>query len=158
MEDCTALLEQLLQEEQELQFKTFTNQMAFEIGCRIVAKAASEHKSILVDITKNGQSIFHCAMEGKTLNNAQWVKRKSNVVHQFGRSSYYMSVLLKSKQITMLEWGFVDPNEYAAVGGSFPIIIEGVGVVGSVTVSGLPQEQDHQLVTSVLKEFVNTAK
>jgi uncharacterized protein (UPF0303 family) len=158
LEDYTVLLNQLLQEEKDLQFTAFTNQTAFEIGCRIVAKATSEDKSILVDIQKNGQSIFHCAMEGKSLNNAQWVKRKNNVVKQFGRSSYYMSILLKSKQTTMVEWGFLDPNEYAAVGGAFPIIIKDVGVVGTVTVSGLPQEEDHRLVTSVLKEFVNTAK
>ncbi|NHN29543.1 heme-degrading domain-containing protein [Paenibacillus sp. S3N08] len=154
LKDYSSLMDQLLQEEKDLQFTTFTNQMAFEIGCRIVNKAASEDKSILVEIQRNGQTLFHAAMEGKTLNNAQWVKRKSRVVNQFGRSSYYMSLLLKSKKTTMLEWGNLDPNEYSAVGGSFPISIQGVGVVGTVTVSGLPQEEDHGLVVSVLKEFV----
>jgi uncharacterized protein (UPF0303 family) len=129
--------------------------MAFDIGTRIVKKAENEGKAILVDIQKNGQSLFHCAMEGKTLNNAQWVKRKNNVVRQFGHSSYYMANLLKSKKTTMQEWGFLDPNEYAAVGGAFPLIIKEVGIVGTITVSGLPQEEDHRLVTSVLKEFVS---
>jgi uncharacterized protein (UPF0303 family) len=154
VEDYSSLLDQLLQEEKDLQFTQFTHKTAFEIGCRILEKAEAENKSILVDIQRNGQSLFHCAMEGKTLNNAQWAKRKNNVVRQFGRSSYYMGILLKSKKQTMTEWGFLDPNEYAAVGGAFPLIIKGVGVVGTITVSGLPQEEDHQLVTSVLKEFV----
>jgi uncharacterized protein (UPF0303 family) len=158
LEDYSSLLDQLLQEEIDLQFPAFTNQMAFDIGCRIVNKAASEQKSILVEIQRNGQTLFHCAMEGKSLNNAQWVKRKSRVVNQFGRSSYYMSILLKSKQTTMLEWANLDPNEYTAVGGAFPILIKDVGIIGTVTVSGLPQEEDHRLVVSVLKEFIHAVK
>ncbi|WP_246079478.1 heme-degrading domain-containing protein [Paenibacillus piri] len=154
MEDYNSLLDQLLQEENDLQFTQFTNKMAFEIGSRIVEKAETEGKSVLVDIQRNGQCLFHCAMEGKSLNNAQWVKRKNNVVRHFGRSSYYMATLLKSKKATMAEWAFLDPNEYAAVGGAFPLIIKGAGVVGTISVSGLPQEEDHRLVTSVLEEFM----
>ncbi|WP_159881985.1 heme-degrading domain-containing protein [Paenibacillus puerhi] len=153
--DYDLLLDQLLQEEHELQFTQFTNKMAFDIGTRIVHKAEADGKSILVDIERNGQRLFHVAMEGKSLNNAQWVTRKNNVVRQFGHSSYYIANLLKSKKTTMMEWAFLDPNEYAAVGGAFPILVRQVGIIGTVTVSGLPQEEDHRLVTTVLKEFVS---
>ncbi|MDF2958494.1 MAG: heme-degrading protein [Paenibacillus sp.] len=156
MESYNQQLNDLLQEEADLQFAQFTNETAYRIGYRIVQKATWENKSVTVDIQRNGQLLFHCAMDGKTLNNARWIKRKNKVVHHFGRSSYYMGVLLRSKQTTLLEWAFLDPNEYAAVGGAFPVIIKDVGVVGTVTVSGLPQEEDHGLVTSVLREFCCT--
>jgi len=48
----------------------------------------------------------------------------------------------------------VDPIQYAAHGGSFPIIVRDVGVVGTVTVSGLPQAADHALVVEVLRTFL----
>ncbi len=35
-------------------------------------------------------------------------------------------------------------------GGSFPLAVTGAGVVGSVTVSGLPQRADHELVVEAL--------
>ena len=41
-------------------------------------------------------------------------------------------------------------NEFAAHGGSFPISLAGTGVIGAVTVSGLPQRDDHQLVVEAL--------
>ena len=40
--------------------------------------------------------------------------------------------------------------DYAADGGSFPLKVAGAGIVGSVTVSGLPQRSDHELVVEAL--------
>ncbi|TBL81136.1 heme-degrading domain-containing protein [Paenibacillus thalictri] len=153
MESLSRLLDELLQQETELQFTRFTNETAYRIGCRIVEKAAEQNKCVTVDIQRNGHQLFHCAMEGKTPNNDQWIRRKNKTVQHFGHSSYYIGILLKSKETTMREWANLDPNEYAAVGGAFPIMIKDVGVVGTVTVSGLPQAEDHQLVISVLEEF-----
>jgi len=45
----------------------------------------------------------------------------------------------------------VSPADYVDAGGSFPIRIEGVGVVGTITVSGLSQEADHRLATEALR-------
>jgi len=40
--------------------------------------------------------------------------------------------------------------EYAATWRSFPIRVQGAGVIGSVTVSGLPQRADHELIVETL--------
>ena len=44
----------------------------------------------------------------------------------------------------------VNPADYADAGGSFPIRVTGVGVIGTITVSGLSQEADHQLAVDAL--------
>ena len=41
-----------------------------------------------------------------------------------------------------------------AAGGAFPIRVRGVGLVGTVTVSGLPQLEDHRLVVTTLERFL----
>jgi uncharacterized protein (UPF0303 family) len=40
--------------------------------------------------------------------------------------------------------------DYATHGGSFPLSVAGAGIVGSVTVSGLPMRQDHELAIEAL--------
>jgi uncharacterized protein (UPF0303 family) len=44
-------------------------------------------------------------------------------------------------------------RDYATHGGSFPIRVTGVGGVGAVTVSGIPQREDHALVVACLAEM-----
>ena len=84
-------------------------------------------------------------------DNDAWIERKNRVVRRFGHSSFYMGV---SSEGRFNEQFLLDEREYAAHGGAFPVIVRGVGVVGTVTVSGLPQEEDHRLVVSVLRDFL----
>ncbi|MET0302587.1 MAG: heme-binding protein [Microbacteriaceae bacterium] len=42
----------------------------------------------------------------------------------------------------------------AANGGVFPITVTGVGVVGAVGISGLPQVEDHAFVVDQLRAFL----
>ena len=48
----------------------------------------------------------------------------------------------------------LDPALYAAHGGVFPLTIAGVGVVGTVGVSGLPQADDHAFVVEQLRTYL----
>ena len=48
----------------------------------------------------------------------------------------------------------LDTTQYAAHGGVFPITIAGVGMVGTVGVSGLPQADDHAFVVEHLRELL----
>ncbi|QGQ94976.1 heme-degrading domain-containing protein [Paenibacillus psychroresistens] len=154
MEDFTGLLEQLLQQESELQFEEFTNKTAVLVGSAILERAMQENKFIVVDIKKNGQPLFHGKLDGTTINNDHWIQRKNNVANHFGHSSYYMHVLLESKQTNIQEDSYLDPMDYAAEGGAFPIFIKNVGPIGTISVSGLPGEEDHGLIVSVLRDFL----
>jgi uncharacterized protein (UPF0303 family) len=144
----------LLNQEEVLQFDTFSNKMALEIGLLLVEQAKKHNKPVTIDITRNNHQLFHVAMEGTSSDNDTWVKRKSNVVNRFGHSSMYMSLKLEVKGGTMEEVYFLDSGNFAAHGGSFPIIIKDTGVIGTITVSGLPSEQDHQMVVHVLSQYL----
>jgi uncharacterized protein (UPF0303 family) len=57
---------------------------------------------------------------------------------------------LQSTGATLADKYGLPAAEYAAAGGSFPITLAGVGVIGSITVSGLTQRADHELVVEAL--------
>lgn len=156
MEDYTSLLEQLLKQERELQFSKFSNQTAIALGNAIVDRALSMGKQIVVDIRKNDQVLFHAKMDETGPNNDRWIARKINVVHHFGHSSYYMNILYKSWNTTIQDNAFVDPMEYAAEGGCFPLSIRNAGMVGTISVSGLSGEEDHEMIVSVLEPFLKS--
>jgi uncharacterized protein (UPF0303 family) len=40
--------------------------------------------------------------------------------------------------------------DYATHGGAFPLAVTGTGVIGSATISGLPQRSDHEIVVEGL--------
>lgn len=152
--DAKTLLDTLLQEEAEIQFTEFTNDTAWRIGSRLVEVARQESLGVTIDICRNGHQLFHAALPGTSADNDAWIKRKNRVVNRFGHSSFYMGNLYKSQGSAIEHKALLDPRRYAPHGGAFPIIIKGVGVVGTVTVSGLPQAEDHKLVVRILREFI----
>jgi uncharacterized protein (UPF0303 family) len=156
VEDYTQLLEQILQDENDLQFVEFTNKTAIQLGNAILERAMNEEKLIVVDIRRNGHVLFHAKLEGTGPNNDRWIQRKINVANHFGHSSYYMHILYKSWNTTIQENAYVDPMEYAAEGGSFPIIVKNVGPIGTISVSGLPGEEDHGIIVTTLKGFLKS--
>lgn len=152
--EMTALLDALLREEEEIQFTEFSYETAWRIGSRLAEVARQEALGVTIDIRRHGQQLFHAALAGTSADNDAWIRRKIRVVNRFGHSSFYMGTLYKSQGSNIAEKSLLDPTRYAPHGGAFPIIIKGVGVVGTVTVSGLPQAEDHQLVVRTLREFV----
>ncbi len=152
------ILKQLLQEEQELQFKNFNEDTAWKIGGQLVEKCMREGLPVTIDITRGEQQLFHASLRGTSADNDEWVKRKVRLVYRFGHSSFYMGQLLKSKGRKIEEAYLIPENLYAAHGGCFPIIVKDTGMIGTFTVSGLPQEEDHKLVVQAIKDYLTLEK
>ncbi len=157
MKPKSQTLAELAKQESQLQFERFTHEMAHDIGEQLYALALTRHLPVSIDIKRNGQQLYHAALEGSQVDNDHWIMRKSNVVARFGISSHHMSLILESQNKSLEQTYFLDPSEYAAHGGSFPIILKNSGVIGSITVSGLPSEHDHALVVEVLSTYLGVA-
>jgi uncharacterized protein (UPF0303 family) len=153
-DESQALIASLQQQQRDLQFAHFDNDDAWALGVRFVEVAQLRGLPIVIDIRRFGQQLFHAALPGTTAENDSWVERKIRVVNRFSDSSYLVGRRLAASGAVLDQNLGVDPIDFAAHGGSFPITIVGVGVVGTVTVSGLPQADDHALVVEVLGQFI----
>jgi uncharacterized protein (UPF0303 family) len=138
-------------EEQEnlLQFSEFTGETALKIGLMLVEKAKRNGKAIVIDIERHNQKLFHYAFDGTSPDNDFWIAGKNSLVNRFNHSSLYMAKKIREKNSPAGH----ELGVYIA-GGAFPIIIKDVGVIGTITVSGLSEEEDHGYVAEVLKEYL----
>ena len=152
------ILKQLLQEEHDLQFIGFNEATAWQIGTQLVERSVSEGLPVTIDITRGDHQLFHASLSGTSADNDEWIKRKVRLVYRFGHSSFYMGQLLKSKGKSLEEAYLISESLYAAHGGCFPIIVKGTGMIGTITVSGLPQEEDHKLVVQTIRDFLAQEK
>lgn len=148
------ILKRLLLEENELQFSCFDENTAWEIGSALVQRAVTENLSFTVDISRGEHQVFHASRPGTSADNDEWVKRKTRLVNRFGHSSFYVGRLLKSMGKSLEEVFCIPESAYAPHGGCFPIRVKGTGVVGTIAISGLTQEDDHRLVTEAIKDYI----
>ncbi|MFI6095417.1 heme-degrading domain-containing protein [Lentzea sp. NPDC051213] len=147
--------EELLAQEERLQFESFGNDTAIELGLHLLKAAREQGLSIAISVQRNGHRLFHAALPGTAPNNDRWLERKARVVELFGNSSFYVGTTFREKGTTFEVESRLDPDLYAAHGGVFPVIVRGTGPVGTVGVSGLPQAEDHAFVVTQLESFLN---
>lgn len=148
-------MNQLLKLEEELQFTSFTSEDALNLGLTFIKIAKDLNQGgIGIKIERNRQVLFTHLMDGTMVENAYWYDRKKNVVDRYNHSSMYVEEMYKSMGTTFAEAGLLDPEQFQAVGGSFPLIIKNVGVVGSITVCGLTGELDHQICVDGIRQFL----
>ncbi|MEU3519732.1 heme-degrading domain-containing protein [Streptomyces sp. NPDC006654] len=152
--ELTPSVEELEAQQRRLVFPQFTNDDAWALGSLLVEMARERQAPVAVDIHRAGQQLFHAALPGSTPDNDAWITRKRRVVERYGAPSYLVGARYRAKGTTFEESSRLDPDAYAAHGGSFPITVENVGVIGSVTVSGLPQLQDHRFVVEALETYL----
>ncbi|ONF74932.1 heme-degrading domain-containing protein [Amycolatopsis keratiniphila] len=144
----------LAAQEERLVFRRFDNETALELGAQLLAAARDRALPVTVSVRRGGQRLFHAALPGTSADNDAWIDRKSRVVDRYGHSSYFVGEQFRAKGTTFEAGSRLDPDLYAAHGGVFPVIVEGVGPVGTVGVSGLPQADDHAFVVEQLEIFL----
>ncbi|MCD0485848.1 heme-degrading domain-containing protein [Streptacidiphilus sp. ASG 303] len=152
--DLAELIQLVEAEEKRLVLPRLDNDDAWRLGTTLTDLARARGAAVTVDVRRNGQQLFHCALPGTSADNDAWILRKSRVVDRFGHASWLVGLRFLAKGSTFEEKSRLDPDLYAAHGGAFPLTVSGVGVVGTVAVSGLPQAEDHRLVVAGLERHL----
>lgn len=154
MANRTVPLDTLRRQEEALQFTSFDSDTALIIGNRIVEMAKADQVAVTVDIAVNRNPLFFHAMSGTSPNNVEWIRRKSNLVNRTGHASFFMHVQAVDRGLDYDNVPTFDPKDFAAHGGSFPIVLKGTGLIGTITVSGLAGVDDHALVVRALQWYL----
>jgi uncharacterized protein (UPF0303 family) len=135
-------------QEAELVLDQFDEAVAFAVGSAIRERALAEGMSLVVDIRTWDRQVFFAATPGTSADNAEWVRRKINTVRRFQRASYRM--VLERGEVPFSPQSGADPADYVIAGGGFPIRVKGAGIIGCLTISGLPGRSDHGVAVDAL--------
>lgn len=146
-------LTQLLNEEAQLRFPSFSNETAWQLGSLIRSKALERGASIAIEIKVNDCVLFYTALPGTTFDNQDWIRRKSNLVQRYGHSSWFIKRKYELRNQDFFATTQFSVHDYAPYGGSYPLYVADA-LIGSVTVSGLPQIEDHKLVVECIKQML----
>ena len=131
--------EEVLQLEKELSFQEFNNHDAYQLGQIIVDHIEKNHlKNVRIRIVLDKDIVFQYLMDGK--KGVIWLDRKQKTVEKYGHSSYY--IYLENEEDESL----------VICGGGFPLIIRSE-LRGSILVSGLVHDEDHQVIVDCLRKI-----
>lgn len=147
MTDAPSLMD-LQTEAARLTLPRFAENEALALG-RILAGLA-QGLPIVFNIRSASRTLFHAALPGSAALHEAWARRKSNTALMFQEASLLVGTRHRDKGETLAKHG-LDSADYADHGGAVPICVAGVGMVAVVTVSGLPQLDDHRLAVAGLR-------
>ena len=157
-EALDALIARIEAEVNELQFPRFTKDDSLNLGLLLVELGKTRKLPIAIDITKGDQVLFHVALDGATPDNEHWIRAKQRTAARYEVPSLLVGLQGRLQGGRIEDHGWYDESTYAAHGGCFPLYVKGVGAVATVTVSGLPQQQDHDLVVEALREILTSMR
>ena len=149
-------IERVKRQETTLVLSAFDEAVAFEIGSSIRARALADGLSLVVDLRTWDRQLFFSATPGTSADNAEWVRRKINSVRRFQRASYRL--VLERGEAPFPPQSGADPADYVIAGGGFPIRVTGAGIVGALTISGLPGRKDHGVAVDALCDHLGKAR
>lgn len=139
-------------QEAELVLSRFTQDDAWLLGQSIVERARAAGQGVLIDIRRGDVVLFRAALPGTTADQQVWAERKAALVLRMEQSSALVAARMDAMGVDAKAIGWLD-DRYALAPGSFPVRVEGVGVVAAVTASGLSSEEDHDAVITGLREL-----
>ncbi|MFF2318757.1 heme-degrading domain-containing protein [Arthrobacter sp. NPDC058097] len=150
-----ATIQRLENETRALRFSRFGQEDAIALGLLLVNLGISRALPIAINIRREQHILFHASLPGATPDNETWIERKSRTALRYCEPSLLVGLRGRVGGGRLEDNGWFDEKLFASHGGAFPIHVRGTGVVAAVTVSGLPQQADHDLVAEALRSVVN---
>ena len=124
---------------------------------RLMSKVAADRGlPIVIQIRSGGRLVYVAALPGSTASNDEWATRKARMAQHFEQSSLLVRLRHERDGEDVNIRHALSPEVFQAHGGAFPLRASGVGVIGTVVVSGLPQLDDHAFVVEQLEAFLRS--
>lgn len=136
----------------KIELKKFSNKIGLEMGLAIVNLAKKRNQNIAVQIDRLNHTIFLYVDDNLPADKHNWLRRKANIAKHFEESSLSIKQDLVAGEMTLEHTFALDEKEYLAKGGAIPVFVKNAGMLAIITVSGLRDEEDHEIIVEALKD------
>jgi uncharacterized protein (UPF0303 family) len=127
---------------------------ALQIGTIALDLAMERSLPIAIEVHLGNWVVFHASLPGSTPDKDEWLARKARVVLATGNSTMLERVWAQEAELDWYEFKGLPESTHAIHGGGVPLNVKGLGHVGTLVISGLPQVEDHLLCVEVISEFL----
>ncbi|MDR2231368.1 hypothetical protein BAS09_09760 [Elizabethkingia ursingii] len=134
-----------------IELDSFSNRIAFDMGVKIIDLAKSRNQHIAVEVCRLNQTVFLYVDDTLPVDKHNWLRRKANISRQFEESSLSVKNDLKDGNMTLEKTFGLGEKDFLAKGGAIPVFIKNGGMIAVITVSGLHDEEDHNIIIEALK-------
>ncbi|HAY3541792.1 TPA: heme-degrading domain-containing protein [Elizabethkingia anophelis] len=134
-----------------IELDSFSNRIGFDMGVKIIDLAKSRNQHIAVEVCRLNHTIFLYVDDTLPVDKHNWLRRKANIARQFEESSLSVKNDLKEGNMNLEKTFGLDEKDFLAKGGAIPIFVKNGGMIAVVTVSGLHDEEDHNIIIEALK-------
>lgn len=129
--------------EKSLAFCEFNQEIAIQLIENMIVISQNYHKPISARVVYEGKILAEYQGDNS------WLKRKEKVCQETGHSSYY--IFLDNIDLHQYDY-MIHDESYGICGGSFPLIVN-QQFKGTITVSGLRPDEDHDVVVAAIKKY-----
>jgi len=151
-------VEELEEQERRLVLPRADYASLYQLGRRMADVALERGLPVLIQVRFGSRLVFVASLPGSSASNDDWAERKSRLAAWFEQSSLRVRLTNEQDGQDVHVRHSLAPERFAAHGGAFPLRVAGVGVVGTVVVSGLPQVQDHAFAVEMLEAHIEALR
>lgn len=143
--------EALEQQENAFVFDAFTQDDAWKLGSAAVDAIHARGIALAIQIDLGEHTVFKAAIGGVSDSTDEWLAGKARTARMFESSSLLVR-FRKDADPSFLEG--IDQDVYRTHGGAVPIRVAGLGIVGTITGSGLTDLVDHAVAIEALQRVI----
>ncbi len=135
----------------KIELDSFSNKIGMEMALKIVDLAKSRNQHIAVEVCRLNHTVFSYVDDMLPTNSNNWLRRKANVAKQFEESSLSLKIKMQDGNKSLASTFGLNEKDFVAKGGAIPIFVKHAGMIATITVSGLSDEEDHKIIIDALK-------
>lgn len=146
--------DELATEATTLILASLTQKEALEIGEIAASIGRDRALPIAIEVRLKNWVVYHASLPGSSPENDRWIARKARVVLATEHSTMFERVLAEEQDVDWYAMKGLPEETHAIHGGGLALNVQGLGFVGILLISGLPQVQDHLLAVEVIAEYL----